>query len=411
MDNMLRESLVALGKFLRLNIFCYKDGMEIFDYGSSSEYAEKIISISQREIVYRYEYKNERNFEMITTRFQETYICFSLSLNRTLYIGPFLLSEFNEFLFQVTVPAKRISPAAKKSLLTHYKNLSVYTHWYCYCLRIIVEKHLFGEVEYREDFQEIPQEQLYTLAHTQFEKNYRDTIIHTRKNDTIRSPIELENEWLYAIGIANKERAIEILQQINSLDSAIFSQDSVQSKKYSLAADCTLFTRVLIQKGISYTDAFAISDATIKTIDEITTLEQLQNFEYEMVNLFCSTIQNHKKEIYSTPVRSIIEYIEAHLSSRLTLALLSNHVFMHPGYVCTLFKKETGLSVMTYILKRRVEESKHLLLNTRESITDISNYYQFCNEAYYIRVFRKHTGTTPSRFRRNIIISDERGRK
>lgn len=405
MENIQHNLLEMLSAFLGVNLFCYEENLQIFAAEKRSECAEKIINIRQKEIIVLYQYKKEKNFEILTTKYRETYMCFSLPANRVLYIGPFLLSEFNEPLAQIDFQKKLIPLTVRKLLIAHYKGLPIFTHRYCYCLRIILEEHFFQKPGRHEAAFEIQEENPHFLTHTQVEKNYKDTIINTRKNYTIRSPIELENEWLYAISSADQKKAVEILNQINSLDTAVFSRDSVQSKKYSLAADCTLFTRVLIQKGISYTDAFAISDATIKTIDGLTTLEQLQNFEYEMVILFCETIQNYKNKIYSTPVRSIIEYIEANLSSRLTLTLLAERVFMHPAYVSTLFKKETGISVNAYILKRRIEESKILLLNTRETITDISNYYQFCNEAYYIRVFRQFAGTTPGRFRKNTGIT------
>ncbi len=72
---------------------------------------------------------------------------------------------------------------------------------------------------------------------------------------------------------------------------------------------------------------------------------------------------------------------------------------MHPNYLCSLFKKETGGTFVQYILRRRIEEAKFFLRYTENSVADIASFYQFSSQSYFIRRFKEVTGQTPVQYR------------
>jgi YesN/AraC family two-component response regulator len=47
----------------------------------------------------------------------------------------------------------------------------------------------------------------------------------------------------------------------------------------------------------------------------------------------------------------------------------------------------------------RIEESKHLLTSTDDSIVDICLAVGFEDQSYFSKVFKKYTGMTPKQYR------------
>ena len=90
-----------------------------------------------------------------------------------------------------------------------------------------------------------------------------------------------------------------------------------------------------------------------------------------------------------------------HLSDKLTLGDIAENVYVHPNYLSALFKKEVGIPLFQYIIKKRIQESTYFLKYSNESITDIATFYQFCNQSYYIKMFKKHMGISPKAYRQS----------
>ncbi|NLZ83278.1 MAG: response regulator [Clostridiales bacterium] len=100
-------------------------------------------------------------------------------------------------------------------------------------------------------------------------------------------------------------------------------------------------------------------------------------------------------------VASIIcDYINIHFCEDINRNSLAEIVYLDPDYVARLFKKETGYSLMNYIIKKRIETAKDLLLNTKLSVNSISDKVGYGNYSYFTRLFKKETGITPLDYRK-----------
>lgn len=99
-------------------------------------------------------------------------------------------------------------------------------------------------------------------------------------------------------------------------------------------------------------------------------------------------------------VRKIMKYVHQNLGSKITLEDIGKETFFSPIYCDTLFKKETGHSIIDYIIAKRIDEAKRLLLECSLSLSGISELLGFHDYNYFSRVFKKRTGYTPSAYRR-----------
>ncbi len=102
----------------------------------------------------------------------------------------------------------------------------------------------------------------------------------------------------------------------------------------------------------------------------------------------------------------IMSYINGNLSRRVTLEEIGELTFFSPIYCDTVFKRETGRSIIDYQLERRVEEAKRCLIDGTISLSRISELVGFSDYNYFCRVFKKRTGTTPSAYRKMMSVEE-----
>jgi YesN/AraC family two-component response regulator len=94
-----------------------------------------------------------------------------------------------------------------------------------------------------------------------------------------------------------------------------------------------------------------------------------------------------------------------HRPEKLRIKCLAEKFFYSPAYLSTFFKKQVGESLQQYITKYKIKLIEHQLQNSDVTITEISNEFGFTDESHLNKIFRKHAGSTPSKFRKqnNIV--------
>ncbi len=68
---------------------------------------------------------------------------------------------------------------------------------------------------------------------------------------------------------------------------------------------------------------------------------------------------------YSPVTRNVMHFIQNHFSAALTIEQIAEANFVSKGYLCKLFKKETGISVGKYIDEQLFFRAKRLLLTKK----------------------------------------------
>jgi AraC family transcriptional regulator len=70
-----------------------------------------------------------------------------------------------------------------------------------------------------------------------------------------------------------------------------------------------------------------------------------------------------------------------------------------PFHFSRLFRRQTGQSPWQYVLDRKVEHAKELLLSTTMSVKEIAAELGFPNQDYFAKMFRKRCGAAPTVYR------------
>lgn len=93
------------------------------------------------------------------------------------------------------------------------------------------------------------------------------------------------------------------------------------------------------------------------------------------------------------------EYMETHLSEKITLKMISENVYLSETYFSFLFKKITGITYIDYIQKLRMQEAKRLLVNTKYKVYKIAELIGYSDYKYFSVQFKKYVALTPKEYR------------
>ncbi|MFN3352027.1 MAG: helix-turn-helix domain-containing protein [Brevundimonas sp.] len=108
-------------------------------------------------------------------------------------------------------------------------------------------------------------------------------------------------------------------------------------------------------------------------------------------------------------LRRVCSHIERCLHLPLRLAELACVSGLGRSQFSVAFRRATGVTPHQYVLERRVQRAQHLLITHDATVAEIAVMTGFAHQAHLSRVFRQHTGLTPSRFRASRSpVNDDR---
>ena len=126
----------------------------------------------------------------------------------------------------------------------------------------------------------------------------------------------------------------------------------------------------------------------------------------ELISLCLESLPEREKRSAQAPasqemekIETVLRYIDEHLMDSLTVEELARLVYLHPNYFIVFFKSMLGCSPIQYVNNRRMETARLLLLDPKNSVSDVANRIGM-KIYYFSRMFKTHTGLTPSRYRK-----------
>ena len=104
-------------------------------------------------------------------------------------------------------------------------------------------------------------------------------------------------------------------------------------------------------------------------------------------------------------MRQITEYLDCHYTESLSLDKIARYMHISTSYLSHLFKRETGLSPMQYVIHRRIGEAQSLLMETNLPVHLIEERLGFGSSCHLTSMFKKYVGIAPREYRRHFSKS------
>lgn len=109
--------------------------------------------------------------------------------------------------------------------------------------------------------------------------------------------------------------------------------------------------------------------------------------------------REYKGALSKRMLRSVTDYVEDNLVHDLTLDELAGIAHMSPYHFSRLFKRSTGLSPHQYVVRKRVERAKELLINTELTLHEVALSVGFADQSHLSRYTKRLLGTSPKSLR------------
>ena len=210
-------------------------------------------------------------------------------------------------------------------------------------------------------------------------------LIPTGKTHAIRSLSSTGNYWSISF-------SIELIQMS---ESHFFQQNFVGPLKSGT-----------LHIPPKFTETNGLTPAAKDALTQIINGSQNQQFIslltfFLEIMPFCEQI-SQKRDLWqsSNAVAACIAYMETNYSGRITLEDLASHVHLHPNYLCAIFKRNSGQTIVAYLNTLRVRKARELLTKGKHSVSQIAELVGFADADHFSRTFKHIYGISPSAFRK-----------
>jgi AraC family transcriptional regulator len=110
----------------------------------------------------------------------------------------------------------------------------------------------------------------------------------------------------------------------------------------------------------------------------------------------------------SWQIAKVMTHFEANMSVSIQLADLARLAGVSSSRFCHAFKASLGISPHAYLMRRRVERARDLMLDTRASLSQIAADCGLADQSHFTKLFRRFVGESPAAWRRARVPAQAR---
>lgn len=216
---------------------------------------------------------------------------------------------------------------------------------------------------------------------------------YTTDNKSVTTPLgELEAELIRCFEERSESKCAEVTSQIwESMKESSFSHVEVKKSAVHLLH---MLTMLAGRKPGDWAEIYsAVSHESL-----------LAHVAQEIRELIRQKQEEHVSFTDHPEVNLVIQFMLEHYKENIKVTDLARQVAMNVDYLSTVFGKKTGLTPIAYLRNIRIEQAKRLLLHSKLSMEEIASQTGFTDDAYFIKIFKRLVGQTPSSFRRENNI-------
>lgn len=227
---------------------------------------------------------------------------------------------------------------------------------------------------------------------------FEENLYNRRSHDETRDSYQFELRFLDYVKRGRKDKIDWIFSKIKQTYIVELADEPLEANKLKFASIVTLLTRMSISCGVPLDSAFSLSDALIQGLKGIHSSQECIRYIKYASYEFSDLIQATAKQC-SAMINQCLRYIDSHLYEKITLQDLREETGNSTVYISSRFKQELGCTISDYILERKIDEAKHLLLFTDYSFQEISTLLNFTSQSHFTQRFKQVCGQTPKQFR------------
>ncbi len=220
-----------------------------------------------------------------------------------------------------------------------------------------------------------------------------------KRGDTTTYPFEKERILLSHIRSGDPDGARRVLNEM--LGAMYLSSPKLAVLRARAIEMMGYLTRAAVEDSPVMEPLIERNHRWMERLIQAKDFEALARVLTSALNDFIEGIYLHGFNRSNSSVSKALDFITKNHTKPLSLADVARHVGLSSYRIAHLVKAHTGKTILQIILHARVQSARSLLENSDKSCTDIAYETGFNDQSYFIKHFKRLTGITPARYRRN----------
>lgn len=209
---------------------------------------------------------------------------------------------------------------------------------------------------------------------------------------------EKERVLLAGIRAGDRNGAREILNEM--LAAIYLSSPRLVVLRARTIELMSCLTRAAIEDNPLMEPLIERNHAWTERLIKATSFENLSEVLMAALDEFIDGIYLHGVNRSNTKVHQALDYISANFAAKISVQSVADAVGVSVSRLAHLVKEFTGRTVVEHVHHVRIRHAQHLLERTSASCVEIGYEVGYGDQSYFIKHFRRMTGTTPARYRR-----------
>lgn len=204
-----------------------------------------------------------------------------------------------------------------------------------------------------------------------------------------------------AILSGNTNKALETMKSVIDY-SVAFHYNSLSLHRHELSILNIFICSRLFETGIHPYYIYSQASALDQKINHCSSSRELFHLPFEIARKYAILSKNYAYDNYSYLIRNVINHINRHLSSDLSLSVLASEFDKNPSYLSNAFKKEVGETITAYIGRQRIQTSLKYFNTTNLSVAEVSSTVGISDFGYFSKLFKKYVGISPREYKKML---------
>ena len=206
---------------------------------------------------------------------------------------------------------------------------------------------------------------------------------------------------MQCISDGNISQMRHLLKDFNSKGRFMFSDcDSDTTNKIQLINGLSYAASYAISGGLSYNESSALFWAYAEAGLNIPA-EHVLCFMCHAFMDYCIRVKKIRSaDIHNIHVQKCCHYVINHLSQCIYVTEIASVCGVTPQYLSSLFHSETGMTISSYIVKKRMEKAGSMLIHTSLPINEISSMLTYRCQSSFSAQFNRYYGMSPVEYRK-----------
>ncbi|MWV43118.1 helix-turn-helix domain-containing protein [Paenibacillus sp. HJL G12] len=216
-------------------------------------------------------------------------------------------------------------------------------------------------------------------------------------------PIDIEVQLINFVRSGDTENALKLLDTIYMMnfESGSITPELGRCLFFNITST---FLKIINATGQEQNDILGPEVDLVKDIFSYETAEGMHKRTKKLYEMLAETLVTERTDHRVQLLQDMSEFLEEHITDpNMGLGMIADRFDMTPQYISTFYKKQSGMNLSDYIVRRRVELAKQHMCDKDLTNAQIAQLVGYTSDVVFIRAFKKIEGVTPGRYRENLL--------